>query len=197
MKLARTLWILRIFGVCLTSSVMTMPFAALADDVAKADNPVLAELYKADQDERNVDPSKVTTLDWNAIGARDSLRLAKAHDLLRSGVVRTSHDYLRAALLFQHGESADDFRLAYSLAWIASSLDGSNKEARWLSAAAWDRLLMKLGHPQWYGTQFDKASAESKWRIDPIDESVTDEERASFGVPPLMELRKRLLEMNR
>ena len=193
----RMSWRMRTLVACLTCSVWLAPSPAQATDATEPDNPVLAALYKADQDDRSADFIKMASPQLVALGERDQARRAQAQNLLRSGAVRTSRDYMHIAMLYQHGESADDIRLAYSLAWIAASLDPSNKEARWLSAAAWDRLLVRLGRPQWYGTQFNRSSAESKWTIDPVEASVTDEERAVYGVPALAQSRKRLLDLNR
>lgn len=73
-------------------------------------------------------------------------------------------------------------------------LDPLNSTARWLAAASKDRYLMTLGKPQLYGTQFKKV--DGKWILWEVDPSVTDEERAKWGVPPLVEARKRAEELN-
>ena len=51
--------------------------------------------------------------------------------------------------------------------------------------------------PQWYGTQYHKATADSPIELYPVDESaVTDEERARRSVPSLQEAKARAAEMN-
>lgn len=87
--------------------------------------------------------------------------------------------------------------MAYSLAWIASAMNPSDDRMRWLSAAAWDRIMMRQGMPQWYGTQYVKASEDAPWELYKIDESaVTDGERERMKVPSLEAARERVKKMN-
>jgi hypothetical protein len=113
-------------------------------------------------------------------------------ELLRSGQVRTANDYFHASLIFQHSTSADDNALAHALASIAARIDPQHRGAKWLAAAAMDRALMRRGKPQWYGTQYAKASSGDHWDLYAVDErAVTDEERKAVGLRPLAELRER------
>jgi len=102
-------------------------------------------------------------------------------------------------MVFQHGESADDIRLAFSMAWISAQMDPKKKDrSLWLSAAAWDRIMMREDMPQWYGTQYvadDNASAFRLYRLD--ETAATDEERLRFKVPILSEAKKRVETLNR
>ncbi len=115
---------------------------------------------------------------------------------MAGGGLRTAQDYLRAAYLMQHGPDKDDPRIAHAMASLSWELDPHNKEARWLMAASWDRLMMSMGRPQWYGTQFDKPSEKFPWTLGAVDPRVTDAERATFFVPPLAESRKQLKRLN-
>ena len=106
-------------------------------------------------------------------------------------------------MVFQHGVSADDIRLAFSMAWVSASMnsDGVNPKCRdralWLSAAAWDRIMMREEMPQWYGTQYHADDAKSEFKLYKIDESaVSDEERLRFKVPVLSEAKKRVEILN-
>ncbi|MDI4633543.1 hypothetical protein J7U46_10835 [Pelomonas sp. V22] len=153
-----------------------------------AANPVLAELKAQDQAARS---GAIKDIDWKKISAEDAARRVKVLDLIKQGGVRSAEDYCNAALIFQHGETVDEIRLAYSLATTSRALDPADKRCRWLSAAAWDRLLMRLNKPQWYGTQFTKSST-GPWELYLVDETaVSDAERAELGVPPLAEARAR------
>ena len=112
-----------------------------------ADNPVLRRLFNEDQGDR-----KSGTLDADTV-KRDAKRREQVLRELRSGRLRTATDYYHAAMVFQHGESADEIRLAFSLAWTSAQMDEKKRDrALWLSAAAWDRIMMRLQKPQWYGT---------------------------------------------
>lgn len=151
-------------------------------------NPVLAELKAQDQAARS---GAIKDIDWTKLSAADAARRVQVLDLIRQGTVRTAEDYCNAALIFQHGETVDEIKLAYSLATTSRALDPADKRCKWLSAAAWDRLLMRLNKPQWYGTQFTKASGGA-WELYVVDETaVSDAERAEHGVPPLAESKAR------
>jgi len=68
--------------------------------------------------------------------------------------VRTAEDFYRAAMLFQHGTEASDWRKARELALRAVELHPEYREAKWLAAAALDRELVRTGKRQRYGTQY-------------------------------------------
>lgn len=163
-------------------------------EVIVADNPALLELYDQDQADRSAGDA----IDWTIVTQRDSLRRERVLALLDSAKVVTSEDYRHAAMVFQHGADTTAARIAHSLARTAVELDSANVAARWLTAAAWDRYQMRLGLPQWYGTQFVKDNPDDPWRLYDIDTTaVTDEERAQAGVPTLAEARARAVELNR
>jgi hypothetical protein len=116
---------------------------------------------------------------------------------MRAGGLSTANDYFHAAMVFQHSNTPEDNALAYGLAVTAARIDPSNKMAKWLSAAAWDRALMRRNKPQWYGTQFVKNFSTGKWELYKIDETaVTDEDREKTGVPSLARQRERANELN-
>jgi len=158
-----------------------------------ADNTLLKRLFDADQGDR-----KNGTIDQETV-KRDADRQKQVLAELRSGRIRTADDHYHAAMVFQHGESADDIRLAFSMAWISAQMDPKKKDrSLWLSAAAWDRIMMREDMPQWYGTQYvadDNASAFRLYRLD--ETAATDEERLRFKVPILSEAKKRVETLNR
>ncbi len=103
--------------------------------------------------------------------------------MLTDGKLKTGDDYYNAAFIFQHGESVDEARTAYSLAWIAASLMPDNKKAQWLATASWDRMMMRQKKPQWYGTQYVPSENGKEWLLYNFDaDAVTDQERQSFGI---------------
>lgn len=157
-----------------------------------SNNHRLLELFEADQDARSSND-----IDWKMVSTQDKARREEVLSIIAKDGLHTSEDYYHAAMVFQHGEKADEIRTAYSLAWLASVMDPNNDATRWLSAAAWDRIMMRENMPQWYGTQFYKASPDAPWELYKIDESVvTDEERARMKVPPLETARERARKMN-
>lgn len=177
--------------------LLVIPLALISSTASATPPPnaELKEIVTADQADRQPGPNGIN---WLVVGPRDKVRQQQILTLLREGNIRTSGDFNDAALVFQHGETVDDIRLAHALATVAWQADPQNKRARWLAAASWDRLLMRLKRPQWYGTQYTKSEKTGKWELYEMDENVvTDTERASMSVPTLAEARMRAEQFNR
>lgn len=167
-------------------------FAAVLSAAAFAQptpsNSTLAKLTADDQSARS---GPMKDIDWSKVSAEDAARRSLVLELLKQGLVRSAEDYCNAALIFQHGDTVDEIRLAFSFATTSRALSPDEERCRWLSAAAWDRLLMRLKKPQWYGTQFTKTST-GKWELYLVDETaVNDSDREALGVPPLAASRAR------
>ncbi|MEM6721308.1 MAG: hypothetical protein AAF611_18415 [Bacteroidota bacterium] len=154
-----------------------------------ADNPELIEIYKNDQSDRKTD-----NIDWYVVSKNDSLRRKRVNELLDSGKVKTSKDYARAAMVFQHGNDSTAYGMAVKLMEKSIALDSTAN--KWLLAAATDRYLRSKGLPQIYGTQYFRNNGEP-WTMGEIDTTkVTDAERIKFGVETLAQQRETLRKMN-
>jgi hypothetical protein len=161
--------------------------AAAADPIPN--NPRLVELFQQDQGDRKGYPK--TALPHKQIAVRDEQRREEVLALLSRAEIRTAQDYFYAALIFHHGQNNDHYRLATSLAWIAATLEPTNKDYLWLSASSWDRMMLKRGKPQWYGAQERRNEQGKQQGFEPIDETaVSDEERARFQVKSLAQHRE-------
>ena len=161
---------------------------------AAAANQALKKLEEADQSDRSPGSNKI---DWDVIGKRDALRRASAAAILKAGEVRTADDYLNAAILFQHGDAIEDTELALALATTASRIDPGNKDAKILTAQAWDRILVRRGKPQWYGTQFSRDTSTGKWVMSPIEPGVVSEaQREAMGIPTISQTQAHLDALN-
>lgn len=148
------------------------------------DNAELQRLFDEDQAARqNQD------VDWDTLDKEDAERREAVLRLLTDGEVRTGLDYFNAAIIFQHGETVEDIRLAHSLATISATL--GFERANWLKAASWDRILMYFEQPQWYGTQFT-VDDSGNWELYDVEpDLINDEQRAEWFVPPLEESKAR------
>ncbi len=91
-------------------------------------------------------------------------------------------------MIYQHGESLDDF--ARARAYAGEAVRRGEGAGLWLAAAAWDRWLLHAGYPQRFGTQgrCENDAGVRHCRLDAYEPSTTDEERARWNVPPLAEL---------
>ncbi|WP_300619038.1 hypothetical protein [Dokdonella sp.] len=178
----RALWIGAVLAL-LTSHALAQP---------GRDNARLEAIFKQDQQTRSRQP-----IDWKVVSVQDKEHRIEVLDLLKSGKVVTAKDHFHAAMVYQHGDSLDDYRLAFALAQVAATLDPSLKSARWLTAAAWDRMLMKRNVPQWYGTQYHQPVPGGPMALYPVNEAaVTDAERAEMNAPSLQEAKDRLKQVN-
>ncbi|PZQ23492.1 MAG: hypothetical protein DI562_18735 [Stenotrophomonas acidaminiphila] len=160
-------------------------------DGLPADHAELAALREQDQADRQ------GTIDWSKVAPRDAARLARVKVLMREGAMRTASDYENAAWVFQHGDTAEDIRMAHALATLALNLEADDAgRRRWLVAASWDRLLMRQQQPQWYGTQF-LSDAKGLYLYPVATDAVTDEEREKMIGLTLAESQAKTVEMAR
>jgi hypothetical protein len=167
---------------------------------AAESNAALRAMTHADQAARSGG-----AINWKVLSEQDRVRRDKVRAMLAAGVIVTAEDFFNAALIMQHGEVPDDYRLAYSFASISKTIDPDStsftpvyKTAKWLTAAAWDRLMMNLNKPQWYGTQFTKPYGATQWQLYQLDENaVTDEERMALGVMSKAQAQQKLADMNK
>jgi hypothetical protein len=147
-------------------------------------NDELKKLVRTDQADREAD-----SIDWPAVDLRDKERATRVVQILKEGQIKTAEDFYNAGMIFQHGSSPDDIKLAFSLATISARLAPAHPAPKWLAAAAWDRYMMWKKLPQWYGTQSQFFKETGKTSLYPIlPDAVSDAERAEAQVPPLSKI---------
>ncbi|MDX1935317.1 MAG: hypothetical protein SFU56_22185 [Capsulimonadales bacterium] len=149
----------------------------------------LREIVRADQAERSRTSAPTPETAEKGI-AEDLRRRQRVAALLRDDKLRTGEDFAHAALVFQHGETPDDFLTAHELA-ILATLNGRNTT---LIVLAEDRFLRRIGRKQRFGTQFS-VGADGRMTLDPVSEGrptdVTDALRADMAVPTPAQWRER------
>ncbi len=158
---------------------------------ARGDSEELKRLRDEDQGDR-----APTVIDWSVVTPRDRARLKRVRELFAADGLHTANDFLRSALILQHGEAADDFLLAHDFCVAAMVLGRNDVESASLAAGAEDRFLMNVGRPQRFGTQFRRDGA-GPWHLYIVGDAVTDALRKLMGTPSLAEARAREAEMNR
>lgn len=182
--------------ILLTVFLFSFGYPALSNNAldAPADNPKLSTMFDEDQADRILWRTK--EIDSDTILARDERRRLEIKRMLATAQVRTAHDFYCAALIFHHGQTIDDYRLATSLAWISMTIEPGNKDYAYLSASTWDRFMMGQGKLQWYGTKCRHESKQpGKDELYPVDEAaVTDSDRARFDLKPLEVMRAHIGE---
>jgi len=157
-------------------------------------------MYAEDQSDRL--PKDGKSIDWSLVGPRDDARLKRVMELYIAGELKTGKDYFHAAMVLQHGKRPEDYLLCHELCVAAVFKSGSSETADWLSTAKWlaaaseDRFLVSIGRPQRFGTQFSR-DGNSPWRLNKMEEGVTDELRKVWEVPPISKAQESVAEMNK
>lgn len=143
-------------------------------------NTEMQRIYDEDQKPRQK-PGELSAEKWTVLNEQDAERRRLTRQLLADGKLRTGEDFARAAFIFQHGSSPDDFLLAHTLATIAVAK--GDEEAIWITTATLDRYLHSAGKPQIYGTQFKAGSSATQ---EPFNRDlISDALRRQLGVPSL------------
>ncbi len=164
--------------------------AARLAEAARRHHPELFKIYEEDQADRK----GTSGVEWSQVGARDRVRRERVDAILAAGGAHSALDYFRAAMVYQHGETVEHIQRARELALAAVEADAHNDVARWLAAAAEDRVLTFQDKPQKWGTQFKKI--DGVWVVMEVDPSITDAQRAEQNVPSLAEAQARAARMN-
>jgi hypothetical protein len=149
-------------------------------------HPELMRLVDEDQKDRRGHNAPSGPEEWKQVSERDRQRRQRVRELLDAGAAKTGADFFAAALVFQHGDTLEDFARARELA--AEAARKGHPVGLWLTAATWDRWLMHAGQPQRFGTQYQLDEATKQMRLYTVDPSVTDVERERWGFPPLAEI---------
>ena len=167
----------------MTGFILALATPVWSQDAAPVeDNPEMAAILAADQAVRQDLAAVLAGGREGAlrIHAADAVRRQQVRVLLDADALRTATDLYSAALVFQHGDTAEDYLLAHTLA-VAALGEGST-ESPWLAAATLDRYLQKVGQPQIYGTQTMMRRGEPPTR-EPFDHAlVPDSIRSVLGV---------------
>lgn len=168
------------------------------ENFEQAENVELKSIYEEDQKDR---AKELWKRDEQLMNERDEARLSKVLEMVNENELKVPGDYLHAAMILQHGRAIDHFELAHTLAKRAADEGYIPKKGEvdplWLSAAAKDRSLKRQGKAQLYGTQVVKDSKDGDWYLWHVDPSITDDERAKFHVPPLIESQAKTEELRK
>ena len=171
-------------------SCLIVAFSLCVASQSFAQNAELKKLAQQDQAAQMLPPEKASS---------DDDRIQLVLEFLAKDTVQTPEDKFYAALILQHtplafcegrivAKSPYNYLLAHYLA--EQSFEAGYKSAGILVAQTMDRYLsFTVGH-QKYGTNRIVDQTTGKEELIPIDRSVSDSERAKYGVPPLAELLK-------
>jgi len=155
-------------------------------------NKELLKIFNNDQKDRR-DP--VVRANPALLSKNDRVRKKMVQEYIDANKLITAKDYYLAAMIFHHGPSIQDSVKAVKLS--KTSYELGHKKSLLLCATCLDRLLMKKGKKQKFGTQYRKNNAKSKWKLLPVDSRTTDEERKKWGIAPLSKLIANVNKLNK
>lgn len=125
---------------------------------------------------------------------RQAVRITRTRALIAEGKVETGEDCMYAAAILLSSGIFEDLQQARDLGFRADQL--GEKRGLPIAAEAIDKLQVLMGKLQKYGTQMVYIPVLDTFRLEPLDPTTTDEQRAAMGVPPLIELEARVEQMN-
>jgi len=183
---------------------LTLALAGQLPLCAQAPTTVTEELralYQADQADRQF-TTPPSAEERKIISTRDAERLERVYHLLRADSLSAAEDLYHAAMILQHGETAEDVLLAHILATAAGFM--GDERGYWLSAAALDRYLLRTRMPQRLGTQYFPPSLEDPFDTDesqpmsqgPYVRWLPDSIRKIYGVRSVAEQAEFLRSIN-
>ena len=125
----------------------------------------VSRVHQLEMEDQSENPGNISAAEFYRHG---DARRAEVRKLLAEGKLTSGEDFSDAALLFQHGQTADDFLFAHILA--VEGLIRGTKADKWIAAATLDRYLQAVNHPQVFGTQYPGESSATntpKPQLDP------------------------------
>jgi hypothetical protein len=155
-------------------------------------NKKLLGIFNDDQKDRH---NPMIRNNASLLTKNDRERRRVVQGLISIGKLVSAEDYYHAAMIFQHGGSILDSVKAVRFSKISHEL--GYKKALAFYATCLDRLLLKRGKKQKFGTQSWKKDARSTWVLSPVDSRTTDKERKQYDIAPLKELEDRIEKLNR
>jgi hypothetical protein len=155
---------MRILMLALPVAVLSLGAIELSSRSAQTKAPV-SRVHQLEIEDQSENPGNISPEDYYRHG---DARRAEIRQLLEEGKVTSGEDYSDAALIFQHGQSPEDFLFAHILATQALMRGGSDD--KWIAAATLDRYLQSINQPQVFGTQYtgDKSAGNTpRPQVDP------------------------------
>jgi hypothetical protein len=156
---------MKILMLALPVAVLNLGSIGLSAQSAPPAAAVVSRVHQLEIEDQSENPGNISAEEYYRHG---DARRAEVRKLLEEGKLTSSEDFSDAALVFQHGQTPEEFLFAHVLAVEALIRGGPGD--KWLAAATLDRYLQALDRPQVFGTQYpgDKAAGNTpKPQVDP------------------------------
>jgi hypothetical protein len=169
-------------------------FSCLEDSKRlEARSKELAEIVKADQDERHNWQSK-TPEEMMKVADNDVSRRKREGEIFGEGCFSKAEDYAAAALVYQHGDAPDHFYQTFI--WSRRGVELGDKSQERMMALGIDRYLVNIGQRQLFGSQATKPNESKCWCLQRIEKSFPDKRRSEIAGKSLAQALDWLKELN-
>jgi hypothetical protein len=120
--------------------------------------PPVSRVHQLEIEDQSENPGNISPAEYYRHG---DARRAEIRKLLEEGKITSGEDFSDAALIFQHGQTPDEFLFAHVLA-VEALIRGGSAD-KWIAAATLDRYLHAVNQPQVFGTPYpaDKAAGNT------------------------------------
>jgi len=155
---------MRILMLALPAAVLTLGSIELSPQSAQT-KAAVSRVHQLKIEDQSENPGNIPPEEYYRHG---DARRAEIRKLLEEGKITSGEDFSDAALIFQHGQTPEEFLFAHVLA-VEALIRGGSAD-KWIAAATLDRYLHAVNQPQVFGTQYpaDKAAGNTpKPQVDP------------------------------
>lgn len=146
-------------------AVLCLGSMGLSQQYTPPATATVSRVHQLEMEDQSENPGNISAEDYYRHG---DARRTEIRKLLAEGKIVSGEDFSDASLIFQHGQTPDDFLFAHILAMEALIRGGSAD--KWIAAATLDRYLQSVNQPQVFGTQYpgDKSGPNTpKPQVDP------------------------------
>ena len=156
---------MRILMLALLVVVLSLGSIELSPQSAPPKTAAVSRVHQLEIEDQSENPGNISPEEYYRHG---DARRAEIRKLLEEGKITSGEDFSDAALIFQHGQTSEDFLFAHVLA-VEALIRGGSAD-KWIAAATLDRYLQAVNRPQVFGTQYpaDKDARNTpKPQVDP------------------------------
>jgi hypothetical protein len=197
---------MKILMLALPVAVLNLGSIELSAQSAAQAPAGVSRVHQLEIEDQSENPGNISPAEYYQHG---DARRAEVRKLLQEGKLISGEDFSDAALIFQHGQTPEEFLFAHVLA--VEALTHGDSGDKWLAAATLDRYLQAVNRPQVFGTQYpgDKAAGNTpKPQVDPHVMNIQrtqqpynakllpDSVRQDFCVPDVSQQEKNLAIFN-
>jgi hypothetical protein len=156
---------MKILMLALPVVVLNLGSIGLSAQSAAPATAAVSRVHQLEIEDQSENPGNISAAEYYRHG---DARRAEIRNLLEEGKLTSGEDFSDAALIFQHGQTPEDFLFAHILA-VEALIRGDSAD-KWIAAATLDRYLQAVNQPQVFGTQYtgDKTAGNTpKPQVDP------------------------------